>query len=174
LVKKGFQVMMFDYSGFGFSEGEPTVENARIDALAAVDYALSREDVKGTKLVLYGQSFGGHLSAIVATERQDKIDALVMEGAYSSPKDIAANRVPVLGRIFVKQKYAAKKIIKDFHKPVLIIHSSEDKEIPFFMGQKLFDSANNPKTFLKIQNCHICGPIFYPDEISDKITEMLR
>ncbi|MBK9423616.1 MAG: hypothetical protein IPN54_05745 [Bacteroidetes bacterium] len=48
--------------------------------------------MKGTKLVIYGQSLGGHLAAVVAQQRQDDIDALVIEGAFSSHKDIASKR----------------------------------------------------------------------------------
>jgi dienelactone hydrolase len=164
---------MFDYSGFGFSEGEATRKNALNDALSALDYIKARQEVKDTKLVIYGQSFGGHLSAVVAAQRENEIDGLVIEGAYSSNKDIAAHAVPVLGRIVVKQGYSAVKSIKDFHKPLLVIHSTEDQEIPFSMGKKIFDNANAPKEFYEVKECHICAPIFYTDEISGKIKNML-
>lgn len=174
LIEYGFQIFIFDYSGFGFSEGKATKNNVLIDALSSLDYLKNREDVKNTKLVLYGQSLGGHLSAVVAAQRQSDIDGLVIEGAFSSHKDIAAQMVPVLGRIFVKQGYSATKSIKDFHKPLLVIHSTEDQTIPFYMGKKIFVTANTPKEFFEIKNCHICGPGFYPEEISIKIKKMLE
>jgi uncharacterized protein len=173
LIKNGFQIFMFDYSGFGFSEGEATRKNVLIDANAALDYIKSREEIKGTKLVIYGQSLGGHLSAVVANQRQSEIDGLVMEGAFSSHKDIAAHAIPILGRILVKQGYNATKAIEQFRKPVLIIHSTEDKDVPFFMGKKLFEHANQPKEFFEIKHCHICGPTYYADDISGKIKAML-
>lgn len=173
LIKHGFQIFIFDYSGFGFSEGKSTKGNVLIDALSSLDYLKNREDVKNTKLVLYGQSLGGHLSAVIGTERQNDIDGLVIEGAFSSHKDIAAHMVPFLGRIMVKQGYRATKSIKDFHKPLLVIHSTEDQTIPFYMGKKIADVANTPKEFFEIKKCHICGPSFYADEISIKIKMML-
>lgn len=173
LIKYGFQIFIFDYSGFGFSEGKATKKNVLIDALSSLDYLKTREDVKNTKLVLYGQSLGGHLSAVVGAKRQNDIDGLVIEGAFSSHKDIAANMVPVLGRIFVKQDYRATKSIKDFHKPLLVIHSTDDQTIPFYMGKKIVDAANTPKEFFEIKKCHICGPGFYAGEISNKIKSML-
>ena len=123
-------------------------------------------------MVIYGQSLGGHLSAVVAAQRQNDIDGLVIEGAFSSHKDIAANIAGIFGRIFVNEKYSAVKSIKDYKKPLLVIHSTEDKIIPFKMGQKIFDNANSPKEFFEIKKEHILGPKFYTDEISKKIKSM--
>ncbi len=172
LIKNGFQVFMFDYSGFGFSDGKATRENVLIDALSALDYIKTRQEIKDTKLVIYGQSLGGHLAAVVATQRQNDIDGLVIEGAFSSHKDIGAHRVPIIGRLFIKQGYRATKSIKTFHKPLLVIHSTEDKEIPFYMGKKIFDNANQQKEFYEVKKCHICAPIYYADSISNKIRNM--
>lgn len=173
LIKDTFQIFMFDYSGFGFSQGKATRDNALADANSALDYLKTRQDVKNTKLVIYGQSFGGHLAPVVAAQRQNEIDGLVTEGAFSSAKDIGAHEVPILGRILVKQGYCAKKSIKGFHKPVLIIHSVEDSTVPFYMAKKIFDNANQPKEFYPIKKCHMCGPEFYADSISIKIKHML-
>ena len=172
LLKNGFQIFMFDYSGFGFSDGEATRKNVLTDALSALDYIKARPDVKNTKLVIYGQSLGGHLSAVIATQRQSDIDGLVIEGAFSSHKDIGSYTVPIIGRILVKQGYCATKSIKDFHKPLLVIHSTEDEVIPFYMGKKIFDNANAPKEFYEVKKCHICAPIYYADQISNKIKNM--
>lgn len=77
------------------------------------------------------------------------------------------------GKLIVKEMYSGNASIKDFHKPVLIIHSSEDKEVPFALGQKLYNSANEPKEFYEIKKCHICGPKFYADSISEKIKRLI-
>ena len=174
LIKYGFQVFIFDYSGFGFSEGEATRENVLIDGNSALTYLKSRDDVKNTKLVIYGQSLGGHLSAVVAEQRQDEIDGLVVEGAFSSHKDVAAEKASIFGRLLVSEKYSAKESIKNYKKPVLIIHSSEDDVIPFKMGKTIFNNANAPKEFYEIKNCHICGPKFYADSIANKIKAMIK
>jgi len=174
LLKYGFQAFVFDYSGFGFSEGKATRDNVLLDGNSALTYIKSREDVKNTKLVIYGQSLGGNLSAVLAQQRQTDIDGLVIEGAFSSHKDIAAKTAGVFGRLLVSEKYSAYKSIRTFKKPVLIIHSTEDEVIPFKMGQKIFDNAIAPKEFYEIKKCHICGPEFYADSISLKIINMLK
>jgi dipeptidyl aminopeptidase/acylaminoacyl peptidase len=174
LLKYGFQIFLFDYSGFGFSEGEATRDNVLIDGNSALTYLKSRNDVKNTKLVIYGQSLGGHLSAVVAQQRQNEIDGLVVEGAFSSHKDIAANRATFFASWIVSEKYSAYESIQEYKKPVLIIHSTEDNIVPFEMGQKLFAKANPPKEFYELNKCHICGPRYYADSIAAKIKNMLK
>lgn len=173
LVEQGFEVYMFDYSGFGFSEGEAARENVRNDALLFVDYVNNQTANSNIKKVIYGQSLGGHLAAAIAYEVQDVIDGVVIEGGFSSHSDIAGNRVPVLGNIFIREMYSGKRGIKKLNKSVLIVHSSEDKTIPIRQGKRLFKRANSPKEFYEIDKCHICGPNYYGQEIADKIIEML-
>jgi fermentation-respiration switch protein FrsA (DUF1100 family) len=73
----------------------------------------------------------------------------------------------------VNEQYSATKSIRNYKKPVLIIHSTEDDVIPFEMGQKLFEHANQPKEFYEIKHCHMCGPDFYADSISQKIRQLV-
>ena len=173
LLKYGFQIFVFDYSGFGFSEGKATRQNVFMDGNSALTYLKSRDDVKNTKLVIYGQSLGGHLSAVVAQQREADIDGLVIEGAFSSHKDMSAVYAGFLGRMLVSEKYSASKSIQTYKKPLLVIHSIEDKVVPYKMGQKIYNNANDPKEFYEIKECHICGPKFYADSISNKIENML-
>lgn len=173
LLQYGFQIFIFDYSGFGYSEGKATRKNVLLDANTAVNYVKSRKDIAGTQLVIYGQSLGGHLSAVVAEQRQADIDGLVVEGAFSSHRDIAATKAGFFGRMIVSEKYSAYKSIRNFKKPVLIIHSTEDDIIPFKLGQKIYANANTPKDFYEIKGCHMCGPQLYPEQIANKIKHML-
>ncbi len=173
LLKYGFQIFVFDYSGFGFSEGKATRKNILIDANSALDYVKSRADLKNSKLLIYGHSLGGHLSAVVAEQRQADIDGLVIEGAFSSHRDIAAQKAGIFGRILVSEKYSATQSIRKYKKPLLVIHSSEDEVIPFKMGQKIFKNANTTKVFYEIKKGHLSGPEFYADSIAQKIRNMI-
>jgi fermentation-respiration switch protein FrsA (DUF1100 family) len=174
LLKYGFQIFMFDYSGYGFSEGKATRKNVLLDAHSALSYVKSRTDLQATKMVIYGQSLGGHLSAVVASNRQKEIDGLVVEGAFSSHKEIAKETAGILGKIFVSEKYSAIKSIKKFEKPILIVHSTEDNVIQFKMGKDLFENANFPKEFFEIKGCHICGPQLYAETLSKKIRQVVK
>lgn len=172
-VNAGYQVFIFDYSGFGFSEGKSTRKAVYHDATDGLNYLLSREDIQYDHLLIYGQSLGGHLSVVIANENQDKIDGLVTEGAFSSHKDIAATSVPFWGRIFTREMYSAKKNIVEFKKPILIIHSTEDTRIPINEGRKLFELANEPKEMYVIDKPHVRGPLFYADSITAKMARMV-
>ncbi len=173
LLKYGFQVFAIDYSGYGRSRGKATRKNVLKDGNSALDYLLTREDVKGMKIIIYGQSLGAHLSVVVAAMNQDKIDALVEEAGFSSHKEIGREFAGFLGPMFVKEEYSAKDSIVNYHKPILIIHSTEDDVVPFKMGQELYQLANEPKEFYKIDGCHTCGSRIYAKEIATKILKMV-
>jgi len=173
-VKRGYKVFLMDYSEFGFSEGEAKRKIVLEDALKGFDYMKSRYEFEDENIVIYGQSLGGHLAAVVGTQKQDEIDALVVEGAFANHKDIAADRVPFLGRIFVAEQYSGTKHLPDYTKPLLVIHSISDATVPISQGRKLFESANEPKTFYQIDSMHVRGPLYYADSISFKIQSMLE
>lgn len=174
-VERGYKVLLLDYSGFGFSQGKAKRKQLPDDANAALDYIHSREDITASeKIVIYGQSLGGHLAASISSLQEDRIDALVVEGAFSSHHDIAAEGFKFLGRIFVREMYSAEKRLPDFNKPVLIIHSREDETIPFRHGERLYEVAKEPKQFFPIDGKHIYGPLLYADEIDLRIQQLLK
>lgn len=172
-AKKGYTVFIIDYSGFGFSEGKATRKNTLMDGNSGLHYFLDLHP-KHEEVVIYGQSLGGHLAAVVAKENPASFDALVLEGAFSSHKDIAAKHVPVMGRIFTKEMYSAKKSLSEVTAPVMIIHSTEDEVIPYSHGKKLFDAAHPPKQMYTIDKPHIRGPLYYLDSICTRIDRMLE
>ena len=171
-VQRGYQVLIIDYSGFGFSSGEATVKNTRKDANSALKWLIQQPGMKDGKLLIYGQSYGGHLAAVVAQENEHAVDGVVIEGAFSSQKDIARTHAGFVGPILVKQHYSGKNSLAKFHKPVLVIHSTEDETIPFPHGKRLYGSANHPKEFYEIKYPHIMGPNFYGDSIANKMSRM--
>lgn len=174
LTKSGFQIFMFDYSGYGFSSGKSTRKNILKDGNSVVTYVRNMPETQNTKLIIYGQSLGGNLATVVASMNQEYISGLVVEGAFSSHKDIAKEVAGGFGKSFVKEMYSAKISVKEFHKPILVIHSSEDEIIPIKLGHIIYENANEPKEFYEIKGCHICGPELYTDSIAEKIYELLN
>ncbi len=174
LAKQGFQVFLFDYSGFGFSEGTATRKHVLEDACSAFDYMYKRDDVRKTKVVIYGQSLGGNLAPVLGCKKNEYVDAVVIEGGFSSHDDIAAytTNLGILARIGVREQYRAKKAVRKWHKPILVIHSKEDSIIPYSMGETIYRNANLLKFFYSINKPHITGPVYYSDSISAKIRSM--
>lgn len=172
-AEAGYQVFLIDYSGFGFSSGKATRKNVLLDANSALDFLLTRLTPE-QKLIIYGQSLGGHLSAAVAAQNPGKFNALVMEGAFSSHKDVANEQVALLGRMFTREMYSAEESLPLITTPVLIIHSTEDETIPYSHGVRLYEVAHAPKSLYSIDKPHIRGPLFYFDSISARIDNMLK
>lgn len=83
LPARGWNVLCFDYRGFGQSQGRCTREAALADIHAAIDFAKSSDQTPANAVVLFGQSIGGTLAVVAASQRND-LTALVIEGAFSS------------------------------------------------------------------------------------------
>ncbi|HEY0029745.1 MAG TPA: alpha/beta fold hydrolase [Bacteroidia bacterium] len=180
LIKAGFQVMVFDYQGFGRSEGKVSQEHVLEDGIAALHYIKQREDVKGSKLILFGQSLGGHLSCVVAAKEQNLIDALVVEGAFSGHERMAVyvggkqGAPKWLTKLLVPTKYDAIDEIDKVTIPKLIIHSTEDETCPFYMGKELFDKAIAPKDFWIVKGGHMQAGLLYSDEFVKRFKDLIK
>lgn len=176
-VKNGFQVFIFDYQGFGKSEGIPNHNNVLSDAEIFLNYIKSRGETKNIKLLVAGFSLGGQLSIALTAKNQDKIDGLLVEGTFTSHSSIATHTTAGLLKPFVKyfvtSEYNAKELIATIRIPKLIVHSTEDPVIPYFMGVELFDAAVNPKVFWEIKGGHIDGFKLHENEYFKKINSLL-
>ena len=171
MVRNGMQAFIVDYSGYGFSEGKATRNNVLKDCVASLKYLHSRPDVQNTSLVIYGQSTGSHFGPAAAAAYPEYTDGMVLEGDFPTYHELITHMYwyGFLARVLVKEKYSMPKALKQYHKPLLVIHSSEDEIVPLHMGREVFNLANNPKSYFEIAKCHICGPVFYGDKISEKI-----
>lgn len=174
LVDAGFQAFVFDYQGYGKSEGKPSQEKVLEDGSSALLYLYGLPKVKNKPLILFGQSLGGHLAAVVANKHQDLIDALVIEAAFTGHENIAAaigKRYFLPGfftRMLIPSKYNAIDEIASIKIPKLIIHSTEDEVIPFYMGRELYDKAIDHKEFWEIKGPHIAASRLYTKEFTKR------
>lgn len=180
LIAAGYQVMVFDYEGYGNSEGRASQEKVLDDATCALRYIRKRDDVKGKKLILFGQSLGGHLSCVVAAQQDSLIDALVVEAPFSGHKDIAAymgkkyyHLGTAIPRLLVPSKYNAIDYVDRITVPKLFIHSTEDQVCPYSMGCSLFAKATGKKEFWEIRGGHIQASHLYPKEFTAHFDKLL-
>lgn len=181
LIKKGFQIMVFDYEGYGKSEGEPTQQNVLDDAIQALNYIKQREDVKNKKLILFGQSLGGHLAVVVAAKAQKLIDALIVEDPFSGHIPIAiyhgkkSYHLPkFIPKMLISSKYEAIDYVDQITISKLFIHSTEDEVCPFYMGKDLFEKAKAPKEFWEIRGGHIQASHLYASEFAQKFIDIIK
>jgi alpha-beta hydrolase superfamily lysophospholipase len=91
---RGFNVFIFDYRGYGGSEGEPSLEGAQIDIDAAMDALFARVDIDKSRVAMYGQSLGGALAAyyVAHSPRRAQLRALILESAFSDYIEVAREK----------------------------------------------------------------------------------
>jgi fermentation-respiration switch protein FrsA (DUF1100 family) len=144
---------IFDYRGYGASEGTPSEEGSYLDVKGAWNYLIEHEGLAPSDIILFGRSLGGAVAAWLARQHTPK--ALIIESTFTSAPDLAGELyfyLPV--KLLCKYKYNALAAIREVQCPVLIVHSQEDEIVSFRHGRKLFDAANDPRVFLEISGSH--------------------
>ena len=175
LLDHNLTVFLFDYRGYGKSEGNPSEKGIYTDGLAACDYLLKQKHVPPEKLVLFGRSLGGAVTTEIALKRN--VRSLILESAFTSTRDMARTIPlfmlfsPLIPRHFNNLKKIARITV-----PKLIIHGTRDEIVPFSLGEKLFKSASPPKYFFPIEGAghndtYIVGGTRYFQTISSFIRD---
>jgi fermentation-respiration switch protein FrsA (DUF1100 family) len=139
-------VMIFDYRGYGRSEGTPTIEGLLQDARAARAHLAERAGVKEQQVILFGESLGGAIAVDLAAN--DGARGLILESTFASLRDVASEHYPgILVSMLVADKLNSVARIGDYHGPLLQFHGDADQVIPLQSGRRLFEAANQPKSF---------------------------
>lgn len=152
LYGMGVNVFLFDYRGYGRSEGSPSESGIKLDARAAYDHLTRVWRVPADRIILYGESMGGAIAADLAASK--KVKALITEGAFTSIGDMAGIFYAFLPRFIISTKFDTVSKIKNVTCPKLLIQSVDDEIVFFDMGKRLFEAAAGPKEFLKIRGGH--------------------
>ena len=145
LNELGFGVFAYDYRGYGTSDGKPSERNAYQDIDAAYAYLTHTLKIPSDRIIVYGRSVGGG-SAIDLASRQ-AVGGLVVESSF-----VTAFRVVTRIPLFPFDKFANLEKIKRVDCPVLVMHGTADKVIPFWHGQQLFEEAKPFKQSLWISD----------------------
>ncbi len=149
LLRHKLNVLMYDYRGYGRSEGTPSEEGIYKDGRAFFDYAATLPEVNPKRIILWGTSLGGAVATEVAA--QCPAAGLILESTFSSGKDVARILYPFLPvGLFMQSKFNSIDKIKTLHLPVLVMHGSHDEILPIALGRRLFAAANDPKEFYEI------------------------
>lgn len=149
----GLSVFVFDYRGYGRSQGKPSEVGTYRDARAAFDWLTQTKGVAAQQVVLLGRSLGGSVAAQLAGQVDAR--ALVIESAFTSYPDMGARMYPYMPvRLFARFRYNTRAHLAKVQCPVLVMHSTEDKLVPFEFGRRLFEAAPEPKQFVELRGGH--------------------
>ena len=168
----GLDVFIFDYRGYGRSQGKPTEKGLYRDGAAAWDYLTNTRGIKDSNIVLFGRSLGG----IVATKLASEVEpgGLIVESAFSSAKDVARKIFPVMSRLTViRYDFDAVDYIQDVTCPVLVLHSPDDEIMPYSLGERLYRAANEPKEFVRLRGDHNGGFLQSQPEYERKLESFI-
>ncbi|MCD4779161.1 MAG: alpha/beta hydrolase [Candidatus Omnitrophica bacterium] len=151
----GLNVFIFDYRGYGQSQGVPSEKGIYLDAVAAYDYLTSRADIDSGKIVAYGASLGGAVAVDLATKRS--LTGIILDSTLSSGHDMARRLFPFVPVFMIKIRLDSLTKIQSVRIPKFFIHTQDDDVIPYALGQKLFQAAPGPKKFVTISGGHNDG-----------------
>ena len=172
----GLSVLLFDYRGYGASEGTPSEEGTYQDAVAAWDYLTERRAVPSGQIILFGRSLGGAIAAWLAARRPAR--ALILESTFISVPELAARLYPLFpARWLTRLRYDVREQLKHVPCPVLIVHSRDDELVPYGHGRALLDAVRGPKQFLELRGGHNDGFVVtgraYREGIDAFLTQVL-
>jgi len=149
-VRHGFNVLVFDYRGYGASEGVSANEaDLYADGDAAVAFVMKENNVSREQIVLYGHSLGTTVVADVAS--RGKFGAVVMESGLSSASSVASSALPWLPHFLHflgKNRFESARKLASVRSPILIAHGDPDRTIPTGEARILYAAANEPKQLL--------------------------
>lgn len=148
LQRFGINVVGVSYRGYGKSEGTPSEEGIYRDGEAVFNYVTDTLGFSKSNIIMLGRSIGTTVAINCAKDRA--IGGLILVTPLTSGK--AHAKAVGLGLISSLAGDAFDNLskIKDIKVPLLVIHGTDDRVIPFAMGKQLFDSAQTKKQFIKI------------------------
>jgi uncharacterized protein len=168
----GWSVLLFDYRGYGASDGEPSEEGTYTDMAAAADHVLSARGVDAARLVLYGESLGGAVAIEAACRRYP--GALVVDSSFTGLREMARHYYPWLPASLLRYRYDSLSRMPSLRCPVMVLHSPQDDIVPYTMGRALFDAAPEPKRFAELAGGHNDGGLMASPGAQRELGAFLR
>jgi fermentation-respiration switch protein FrsA (DUF1100 family) len=146
LLADGIGLVGLDYRGYGGSTGSPSERGLIADAEAAYAFAAARYPVP--QIVPWGESLGSGVAVALAAEKP--VGRVILEAPFTSAAAVGARHywyMPV--RLLMKDQFRSDELIKKVTAPLLILHGVHDQVVPYAMGERLFDLANQPKHIVR-------------------------
>ncbi len=143
LTAAGFDVLLFDYRGYGQSSGTPSEDGTYRDARAALACLLEQQGVDATRVIYLGESLGGAIALDLALEHPPK--GLVLLSVFTGVRDLGRLHYPFVPSALVPDAYPTRSRIRDLRAPLLVLHGDRDEIVPLAQGRALFEAAPDPK-----------------------------
>jgi len=155
LPKEGYNVFLFDYRGYGLSEGKAEIHGVHLDGQAALEFIAHYPGVDAERLVVFGQSLGGAIAVYSTVHSKVQVKALILESTFADYRKIFQEK---LAGVFLTWplQWPLSYTVTDQYSPVLhigqltdtpllVVHGEADRIVPLHHGQQLFDAAVGDK-----------------------------
>jgi len=164
LPHTGFNVFLFDYQGYGKSEGQTTLAGVQHDFHAALAWLIKNESVDNKKIIVFGQSLGASIAlyALSNSKYKNLIRGMVSDSGFTSYRNITRDFLDNFWLTWAFQWPLSFTVSDDFPAidaipkispvPLLLIHSKDDEVIPYAHGEALFKAAKSPKLFWSLEH----------------------
>ena len=178
LKRLNLNIFIFDYRGYGRSEGDPDEKGIYKDSRAAYKQVLAMDGVSVDSLFLFGRSLGGICA--VETAMNHPARGLILESVFTNSADMSRTIFPLIPLGWaVRSKLDAVGKVPHLKLAKLFLHGTRDDIVPYDLGRKLFEKAGNPKAFYAIEggghnDTYILGGAGYFDALNRFITKTLK
>ena len=135
--------LIIAWRGFSGNKGKPSEKGLYEDGKSTIKF-LKNLGVTEKDIIIYGESLGTGIATEIAQNR--KLGGLILETPFTSMIEAAKNFYPYIPvGLLLKDKYKNDKKIKNINIPILVMHGEADQIVPFWMGKKIYEIANQPK-----------------------------
>jgi len=135
--------LIIAWRGFSGNNGNPSEKGLYIDGESAINW-LQNKGIEEENIIIYGESLGTGIATQISQNKS--FAGLVLETPFTSMVEAAKNFYPYIPvGLILKDKYKNDEKIKNINIPVLVMHGEADQIVPFWMGKKIFNLANDPK-----------------------------
>ena len=135
--------LIIAWRGFSGNKGKPSEKGLYEDAKSAIKW-LKNKGIKEENIIIYGESLGTGVAAEIAQNKN--FAGVILESPFTSMIEAGKTKYPFFPvRLLLKDKYESDKKIKNIKSPILIMHGEVDRIVPFWMGEKMYKLANEPK-----------------------------
>jgi len=136
-------VLIIAWRGFSGNRGKPSEKGLYEDGRSAINWLISKGVEEGN-IIIYGESLGTGVATHLSQNKN--FAGVILETPFTSMVDTAKTFYPYIPvSLLLRDKFDNKSKIKNINVPVLIMHGEVDQIVPFFMGKKMYEIANEPK-----------------------------
>lgn len=166
LAEKGYRVLMFDYRGYGNSEGQPSEKGLYTDLESFLDFVEKDYGITKNNIVIWGHSLGG--AVVTDISARNNFKGVILEGTFTKLEDMKTYAAKfkshsrseeifnnlLYASLPLTQKFESINKITNIKSPLFILHAKADSTVPYWMSEKLADENEHANLYISDKGDH--------------------